>query len=95
MQHIKNLGRVALVAYLTALPGGFILQFQTEAPFWYKALASLVAAIAIAMLALLIGAITLIAARDKENGGLKVAVIATAIASLFFSFSAMYPMLRQ
>lgn len=95
MKHLKNLGRVALVAYLAALPGGFILQFQMQAPFWYKALASLIAAIAFALIALVVGAVVLIAARDKENGGRKAAMISAVIASLFLSFSAIYPMLRQ
>lgn len=95
LKHLRNLGRVALAAYLAGLPGAFILQHQLAAPFWYKALASLVAAVAFALIALVVGAVVLIAARNKADSGRKAATICAVVTSLYCSFSAIYPMLRQ
>ena len=94
MQHLKRLGWVALAALLSALPGGCILQFQAEAPIWYKALASIFSAAGIGLAALVIGGIALIAARSRENGGLKPALAVTIAIGLFSSFAAMYPLIR-
>ena len=94
MQHAKRLGWVALAALLTALPGGCVLQFQAEAPLWYKALASLFSAAGIGLIALVIGGIALVAARSRENGGLKPALVVTVATGLFLSFAAIYPLIR-
>ena len=95
MKHAKRLGWVALAALLSALPGGCILQFQRETPLWYKALASLFSAAGIGLAALVVGGIVLVAARGRENGGLKPALSVTVVCGLFLSFAAIYPLLRS
>jgi hypothetical protein len=94
MGHAKRLSWIALAALLSALPGGCILQMQANTPLWYKALASIFAAAGIGLAALVLGGIALIAARARENGGLKLALIVTIVAGLFLSFSAIYPLIR-
>jgi len=94
MRHAKRLGWVALAALLSALPGGCILQIQSDTPLWDKALASLFSAAGIGLSALVLGGIALIAARGRENGGLRPALIVTVVSGLFLSFSAIYPLIR-
>jgi hypothetical protein len=95
MRHAERLGWVALAALLSGLPGGCILQLQSDTPLWYSALASLFGAAGIGLIALLLGSIALIAARGRINGGLKPALIVTIVSGLFLSFSAIYPLIRN
>lgn len=85
---------VTFVAIAAGLPGSIALRSQSIAPFWYKALASITDAIGISAVGITIGAIVLIAARGKKDGGVKGAIVAAVVVGLISSWSVLYGLQR-
>jgi hypothetical protein len=86
MQVAKRIGWVAIAGAVAAMPGALFHQFRTESPVWYAALASLFSAVGIGLFGIVVGAIILIAARDRPDGGLKPAVIASGFVGVLCSY---------
>ena len=83
----KRLGGVVLSALLASSPAAIYLASRVDAPLWYLAVLSLTQALAIGLIAIGVGVVVLIAARDKENGGLTIALIAAGVVGVLSSLS--------
>ena len=90
MNFLKRIASITLSAVAGGLPGGISMQTSSNAPIWYKALASLAGGLGVGLLALVVGAIALFAARSKPDGGLTTALVITIVISLFCSLVVIY-----
>jgi hypothetical protein len=95
MNLFKRIVLVLAAAIASGLPGAIAIQSQTTAPIWYKALASFIGAIGVGLIGIALGALVLIAARNKPNGGVKAAIVVAVVAGLFASWSVFYGMQRS
>lgn len=82
---LKSIGWVVLAGVLASLPGALYLNGQSGAPTWYIAIVSLSSALGIGIFAMAFGVIVLLAARSQSKGGLKIAVLSTAVLGLLSS----------
>jgi hypothetical protein len=94
MHVIKRIGIVLATAIGSGLPGAVALQSRSEAPLWYVGLASLFGAVGVGLPAMVFGAIVLLAARSRTEGGVKAAAITTAVVGLLCSASLIYSLHR-
>lgn len=83
----KRLGWVVLAAMLASYPAAVYVTARLDAPLWYLAVLSVTQALAIAVLAIGVGVVALIAARDKGDGGLKTGLIAAGVAGALCSLA--------
>lgn len=95
MHAFKRIAVVLAAAIASGLPGAIAIQARTTAPIWYKALASIMGAIGVGLIGIALGALVLIAARNKPDGGVKAAVVVVVIAGLIASWSVFYGMQRS
>lgn len=87
---------VLVTAMLVCVPGALYYSswMVPRVPFWYYVLSALASAIGMALMASVVGALVLVARRDRPAHRLKPAVYASAAAGLFVSYFAIYPLLR-
>lgn len=83
----KHLGWVVLAAMLASYPAAVYLTARLDAPLWYLAILSMTQALAIAFIAIGVGVVALIAARDKADGGRRAGFIAAGVAGALCSLA--------
>ena len=94
MHVAKRIGSVLATAVVTALPGAIAIQTTVAAPLWYNAVSALLGALGVGIVAFTLGLLVLLAARERQNQGLKAAIVATAVVGLFSSWSVIHGMQR-
>ncbi|SDH41432.1 hypothetical protein [Propionivibrio dicarboxylicus] len=91
---LKRLLLVLLTAVLASLPASLFLAAGISAPAWYILLVGVAQAVGMGLPALAVGVVVLIARRDAEKGGIRAAIVAVVLVSIFTSQAALYPLLR-
>ena len=94
MQMLKKIGWVILAGALMSFPASLYLSSNLPAPLWYVVLSSFAQALGMGLVAIFFGVITVVARRNKEKGGMKMALIVMACVSAFTSYAVISLSLR-
>jgi hypothetical protein len=94
MRMLKQIGLVVLAGALMSFPASLYLSSSLKAPLWYVVLSSFAQALGMGLFAIFFGAITVVARRNSEKGGMVPTLIVMAVVSAFTSYSAISLSLR-
>lgn len=84
---LKKIGLLMLAGTLMLWPASIYLSSSLNAPLWYIAISSLAQALGMGLFAIFFGVVVVVARRHSEKGGMKLALIVTAIVSIISSYS--------
>ena len=83
----KKIAWVILAGALMSFPAALYLSSKHATPRWYIVLSSFAQALGTGLFAIFFGIIALIARRNSEKGGMKIALILMTIVSAFTSYA--------
>ncbi len=94
MSRVERFALVLATALISSLPGAVATQEAISAPPWYLALHYLARAAGIGVVAVVFGLLALVAARGRPDGGMRIALVITAVIGFLASWTVYYGSIR-